>query len=322
MGIGGITSSNSMSAMQFSAADLKDQKSKSIQKEITDVQQKMQKLSSENELSVNEKENERKELKREKSSLDTKLKQHQDELLRSHKREIKLAELQEDRKPEEEKKADDKAETTEASSDTADEKKLPAEKQQAAQPRTIITQNEDGTVILKGAINQTEDSISTVPNKPVEETSTTAAAAEETEPEKDKTETEPTAEFRPTEKEMRAMVSADTSSKMADRMGMLVTKTNDGIAILKGEIKQDSYYGTDTELKESELKDMQKQQKREMAVQFSMLGEAGNAMKAAFDTESADSAAPNDTGKHFQVSGLSTPQDEQAAQQGFQVSIA
>lgn len=321
MGIGGITSSNGMSAMQFSATDLKDQKSKSIQKEITDVQQKMQKLSSENELSVNEKENERKELKREKSSLDTKLKQHQDELLRSHKREIKLAELQEDRKPEEEKKADDKVDTTEASSDTADEKKLPAEKQQAAQPGTIITQNEDGTVILKGAINQTEDSTSSVPNKPAEETSTAAAAAEETEPEKDETETEPTAEFRPTEKEMRAMVSADSSMQVANHIGTLVSKTNDGIAVLKSEIKQDDYRGTDTEGKQAELKDMQKQRQQEMAFQFTFLGDAAHTMKTA-DEDSEKNAAYSNAEKNFQVSGLSTPQEEQAAQQGFQVSIA
>lgn len=319
MGIGGISSSNSTSAMQFTPADLKDQKSQKLQKEITDVQQKMQKLSSENELSVSEKETERKELKREKSNLDTKLKQHQDELLRSHKREIKLAELREDRKPEEEEKAKDNVQAAEASSGAAIEKELPAEKQQAAQPGAIVTQSDDGTVILKGAITQAENNTAAQAN-PADEAS--EDATEEPEPEKEEPDTDPSADFRPTAREMQAMVSADTSTQTADRMGMLVAKTNDGIAILKGEIKQDSYSGTDTERKEAELKEMQKQRQREMAVQFSMLGEAGNAMKAAFDTESANSAAQDDTGKRFQVSGLHVPQDEQAAQMGFHVSIA
>ena len=323
MGIGGITSVNNMSVIQMPSTDLKDHKSKNIQNEITDVQQKIQKLSSENELSVNEKENERKKLQKEKSGLDNELKQHQEELLRSQKREAMLAELREAQNPSKDEDEDtiqtaqSPANTEEKENPTADERQS-----QPLQPGTVISENSDGKVILKEVMNQSEDNTSAAETKPAEETKETATAAEAAEPEEEETDTDPAAEFRPTANEMQALVSADTSSKMADRMGMLVTKTNDGIAILKGEIKQDSYYGTDTEQKEAELKDMQKQQKREMAVKFSMLGEAGNAMKAAFDTESADSAAPNDTGKHFQVSGLNVPQDEQAAQQGFQVSIA
>lgn len=323
MGIGGITSTNSMSVMQTPSTDLKDHKSKNIQNEITDVQQKLQKLSSENELSVNEKENERKKLQKEKSSLDNELKQHQEELLRSQKREAMLAEMREAQNPSKEEN-EDKIQTTQSPANTEEKENSAAGEQQAQtlQPGTVISESSDGKVILKEVMNPAKNNTDATETKPAEETKETAAAAEEQKPEEEETETNPTAEFRPTANEMQAMVSADTSSKMADRMGALVTKTDDGIAVLKGEIKQDSYYGTDTERKEAELKEMQKQQKREMAVQFSMLGEAGNAMKTAFDTESAGGTAPNDTGKHFQVSGLNVPQEEQAAQQGFQVSIA
>ena len=87
MGISGIASTNSMSVMQMSSTGLKDHKSKNIQNEITEVQQQIQKLSSAEELSANEKEDERKKLLKEKSSLDSELKQHQEELLRSQKRE-------------------------------------------------------------------------------------------------------------------------------------------------------------------------------------------------------------------------------------------
>ena len=63
MGIGRVTSTNNaMAVMQMTPADFKDQKSKNIQNEITNTQQQMQKLSSEEELSANEKTNERKKL--------------------------------------------------------------------------------------------------------------------------------------------------------------------------------------------------------------------------------------------------------------------
>lgn len=323
MGISGIASTNSMSVMQMPSTDLKDHKSKNIQNEITEVQQQLQKLSSTEELSANEKADERKKLQKEKSSLDNELKQHQEELLRSQKREAMLAELREAQNPSKEED-EDKIQVAQSPANTEETENPKAGEQQTQplQPGTVISESSDGKVILKEVMNQSEDNTSAAETKPTEETKEAAAAAEATEPEEEETDTDPVKEFRPTANEMQAMVSADTSSQMADRMGALVTKTNDGIALLKGEIKQDSYYGTDTEQKEAELKDMQKQRQREMAVQFSMLGEAGNAMQAAFDTESANTAAQNDTGKHFQVSGLNIPQDEQAAQQGFQVSIA
>lgn len=326
MGISGIASTNSMSVMQMTSADLKDHKSKNIQNEITEVQQQIQNLSSTEELSANEKADERKKLQKEKSSLDNELKQHQEELLRSQKREAMLAGLREAQNPVKKEEDEDGMTAAETSANNAEKENPAADGQQPQplQPGTVISQSSDGTVILKEVMNPTENnSASATETRSDEEPRETAAAAEAAEPGEKETGTDPAAEFRPTANEMQAMVSADTSSKIEDRMGMLITKTNDGIALLKGELKQDAYYGTDTERKEAELADMQKQQKREMAVQFSMLGEAGNAIQAAFDTESANSAAQNDTGKHFQVSGLSaSQQEEQALQQGFQVSIA
>ena len=109
MGIGSITSTNSMSVMQMTSSDLRDQKSKNIQNDITDAQQQMQKLASKEELSADEKANEKKKLQREISNLNTKLEQHQEELVRSHKREIMLAQLLEDREPAKEDTAEDEA---------------------------------------------------------------------------------------------------------------------------------------------------------------------------------------------------------------------
>lgn len=335
MGIGGVTSgNNSMSVMQMTPASLKDHKSKSIQNEITDVQQQIQKLSSEDELSVNEKTDERKKLQREKNSLDTELKQYQEELLRSQKREIRLAELQEQPNPEDEETKDQKAgsQASEAVSDTPEKESRPTDEKQPLQPGTIITQNSDGTVILKEALQQAESDDKAVENtqekgKPAiaAEASTAvekdvqAQAEEESE---DKESEDTTADTAFSDKQMQAMVSSDTSMKQAERMGTLVTKTEDGIAILKGEIKQDAYRGVDTGRKEAELKDMQNQREQEMGVQFALLGAGGHIMKSAAGSETVKDSNQEDVGKNFQVSGLNAPQDEQAAQERFHVAIA
>ena len=54
MGISSITSANSMSVMQMTGANSKVQKSKSIQNEITNAQQQIRKLSSQEDLSAEE----------------------------------------------------------------------------------------------------------------------------------------------------------------------------------------------------------------------------------------------------------------------------
>lgn len=302
MGISGIAlTGSSMSVMQTTSANVKDQKSKSIQNEITDVQQKLQKLSSENELSVNEKENERQKLQKEKSSLDNELKQHQEELLRSQKREAMLAELREAQNPSKEGNDEDEVQAAESPANTA-EKENPSAAGQSAQPLqpgTVISESSDGKVILKEVLNPAEDNTDSVQAKPADETREPAAAAEEPAPEEEETDTDPANEFRPTVREMQSMVSADSSMEIASRQGTLVTKTDDGIAVLKGEIKQDEARGVDTERKQAELKEMQKQKQQEMAAQFSMLGAAGSAMQAAMDPSASVTAAQSGTERNF-----------------------
>lgn len=323
MSIGGITSTNSsMSAMQMTPASLKDYKSKSIQNEITEVQQKIQKLSSEDELSLNEKADEKKKLQKEKSGLDTKLKQHQEELLRSQKRETRLAELQEQQNPskaEAEGKTQDSSQAAGETANTADR-----ESQQPLQPGTVITQNSDGTVILKEVLQQSESADKAAENmqagnKQTGETEAAAAIEKETQPQ---SEEETSADTTLSDKQIHAMVSSNISMRQADHMGTLVTKTEDGISVLKGEIKQDAYRGANTEKKQAELDDMQNRLAREMNAQFTLLGEAGRTMTSANDPEAVKAQPQKDTEKNFQVSGLNVPQDEQAAQERFHVSIA
>lgn len=306
-----------MSVTQMTASGLKDQKSKSIQSEITNVQQQMQKLSSKEDLTANEKTKEQKKLKKEISSLNTELKQHQEELRRSQKREIMMAQLQEDTEPEKEKKAENITQQTETSADTQD-KNLPADDQQAANQGTVITQNSDGTVILKEAVNQSKSPDTNTENKRTDETKEDGINRIEAET----TDNDMAADTNLSVREMHAMVSADSSVKQAGHLGTIVARTRDGIAILKGEINQDEGRGIDTERKKAELEKMQKQEQRAMAFQFSILGDANDTIKSAAETNaSLKDNIQTKTENTFYVSGLNTPQEEQTAQQQFYVSF-
>lgn len=315
MGIGSIASTTRMAVVQTAPTDLKDQKSKSIQSKISDVEQQIRKLSSEEDLSVNEKANEKKKLQKEEADLSTKLKQHQEELLRSQKRDLMLAEMQEEQAPTEEENAEDKIQSKETSSDAADKKDLSTDAQQTAQPGTVITQNSDGTVILKEIMNPVEN-LNTDTAKPVDEVKEEAIRAKETK----ETDDEAGTDTNLSGTELQAMVSADVSLQQADYQGTVIAKTEGGIAILKGEIKQDAYRGDNTERKQAELEKMQKQSQREQAFQFSILGEADDAMKSAAETNGAAKGNP-DTENTFYISGLSAPQEEQASHQRFYVSF-
>ncbi len=185
------------------------------------------------------------------------------------------------------------------------------------QPGTVSTQNSDGTVILKEVLHRTAD------DKEAQDQQAVKAKEEMDAKKAEKAEDVDTmTDTALSDREVQAFVSADSSMQQADRQGMHVTKTNGDIAVLRGEMKQDGYYGTDTERKQAALNDMQKQRTREMSFQFSLLGEADNALQAASETNApAGNAAQANAERTFHVSGLNTSPEEQA-QQGFQVSIA
>lgn len=316
MGIGSITSTNRLSVIQTMPTDVKDQKSKSIQNKISDVEKQIRKLSSEEDLSVNEKEHEKKKLQKEESDLNTKLKQHQEELLRTQKREIMLAEMLDEQEPAKEDDKEDKIQFIETSSDTVNPQNLPADGQQTAQPGTIITQNSDGTVILKEVMTPDRNLDSDTESRPVDAIKEEAIVEEET---KSTEEEETRDENRPGE-DMQTMVSSDSSLQQASRQETVIAKIKDGIAILKGEIKQDENRGVDTERKQAELEKMKQQQQRATAFQFAVLGEANDAMKSAAETNGVVKNKA-DTENTLYISGLSTPQEEQASQQRFYVSF-
>lgn len=322
MGIGGVTSSNSMSYMQMTAASAPDAKSKNIEDQITDVEREMQKVSSDADLSYTEKTDERKTLQKEKSSLNTKLEQRQEELLRSQKRESMLAELRENQKPKKEEDKENDLQAKEVSSDTAAEtnEAAAADETQAQSQSAVIANTGDGTVILKeeakpneaqGIVSEKEQAVEAKKEDVVEKEIKTAESDTDT-------------EVRPSSDEMRAMVSADTSAQLASRQGTIIAKTEDGIAILKGEIAQDERRGVNTERKQAELDKMEKQEERATAFQFSVLGNAMNTMKSATETNVAgiEKTQEDNTENNAYTTAIRASQEEQAMQQRFQVSIA
>lgn len=318
MGIGSVTSMNPMSGIQMPMTSSTDSKTKSIKNEITDKQQQLRALSSKEELSVNEEMNERKKLQKEISGLNTELKQHQEEFLKSQKREIRMAELRENMKPAKEETSEDKIQTDEKSPDKADETNLPADKLPADQPGTVITKNGDDMVILKGKANQDEKQGIDTEEKPAEETKEEVIA-----------EKEPDSINRDTDaglsgKETRALVSADISVEQANRQGTVIARIRNGIAILKDTISQDEKQGIDTEKKQAELEKMEKQEQRASTFQFSLLGEANSTMQSAAGTgvSGAQNGTQTNTANNAFINALkSSQQEEQAALQRFQVSF-
>lgn len=315
MGINSISSRNSMSGMQMAAAGSANPKMKSVQKEISEAKQQLQKLSAKEDLSAAEKSNERKRLQKKISDLNTELEQHREEFLRSQKRESMLAEMRENQKPAKENPSEAETQTDGASLNGTAEKTLPADGQQAVQPGTVIAKTNDGTVIFKGTAAQAENS-GVYTEKKQDEKAGVLDAVEETKILDRETTADVTGTGLPGEK-MHALVSADASMQLASRQGTIVTDTRDGIAILKGEMKLDEQRGTDTERKQAELKEMRKRERRAMAFQFSMFGEANGTMQSAASPNTA--GIKDDTQVITDNNTLHRPQEEAA--QRLYVSI-
>lgn len=317
MGIGSVTSTNNIPSMQMVSAASTDPKIKSIQNEITDTKQQMQKLSSKDELSANEKANERKKLQKEISDLNAELKQHQEELRKTQKREIMMAELREEQDPSKKETSEDKIQAAQDSLDQADAKNPPSDSQQTESQGTVIASSSDGTVILKPETNQVEG-LSTDTEK---EQADKAKEEDITENDPEPVDSDTAADSIPSREEMYAKVSADSSVQQAERQGTIIARTRDGIAILKGEMKLDELYGTNTERKEAEVEKMEQKEQKAVTFQFSILGEANNAMKSAVE---ANVSGVNDTAENnaYLNAVRLSQNEEQAAQQRFYVSFS
>lgn len=340
MGIGNI--SNNMSGMPMAMTGVSDAKNKKIQNEITGVQQEMRALSSKEELSVTEKENERKTLRKKITSLNTELKQHEEEFLKSQKREIMMSKLQDNMGLAKEETAKDQ--TNGAALDKAAEKRPESQKTgidekgakpselemdakkelsqsenaatssavtSAQQPRdlqgTVISRTKDGVVILKDDAKQ---------NMPQSEEAKSADTSEKaTKP------LDPESGRGLSRREIHEIVSADASVQQADRQETVIARIQGGIAILKGEIKQDEIRGIDTEQKQAELKKMEQREERAQTFQAPVFGESNTPMKPAAKTGETPNSTQLHTENNTYVRAFQLNQEMQASQQRFYISL-
>ena len=315
MRVGNITSMNSMSSLQTTMAGSTDIKSKNIQNEIDDIQQQMQKLSSKEELSADEKADERKEFQREISNLNTELERHREEFLRSQKREIMMEELLKDEKPTKKDAiiADDDKVTEQSNQDISAAASANTSAQQADYQGTVIVKNSDGIVILKGAMSQDEKYGIDEEQKQIGEIDEEEAAEKDTKTKEDDKDT------GLSHKEINAMISADVSMQQANRQGTVIARISEGVAILNGEMNQDEKRGENIDKKQEELEKLEEREEKARIFQFSVLGNANSTMKASVETENSGMQADTENNAFIHASKFA--QEEQESQQRFYVSI-
>lgn len=85
---------------------------------------------------------------------------------------------------------------------------------------------------------------------------------------------------------MRAMISADSSMKLADAQGSTITQMEGRAGVLESEIKMDKSRGASTQKKEEELADLQEKTLEATASQMNALADAGEALKEATAADS------------------------------------
>lgn len=229
MGIEGVRAAEGFAGSQAKAAEAVDAVSKGIQNEIENVQRKKQSLSSEEDISVEEKVKKRKELQQELRSLNAKLRQHQAEVRRERQKEAAAEELRaENGRDAEEKKAD-----------------LEADGKQKANPN--------------GAGGQEQKAGAAERKDPKEKEGDVKGVREEQEKAR---------EAGMSGDEVRRFVAAGAAVEQNRKQGSIIARMEGGIVILKGEIDLDEVREEDTEKKRVELKEQEERLRQAEAMQL------------------------------------------------------
>lgn len=96
---------------------------------------------------------------------------------------------------------------------------------------------------------------------------------------------------------MQAMISADSSIKLAKAQGSMAVHMEGKAGVLESEIKMDKGRGADTEKKEEELADLQEKAQALSTVQVSTLADAGKRMEEAAKADSKTEVAETKSDK-------------------------
>lgn len=112
---------------------------------------------------------------------------------------------------------------------------------------------------------------------------------------------------------MRAMISAASAVKQAEKLGSVAGRMEGRAAVLKAEIKTDTALGGDTREKEKELAEMEQKAAQAGTSQISMLGDAGKTMEKATEEE-------REEGKEIAVEEKKEKEKEEREQRSGRVS--
>lgn len=97
-------------------------------------------------------------------------------------------------------------------------------------------------------------------------------------------------------KEMESAAVMDSAMERTVRQGQVIARIKDGIAILKGEIRQDKSRGIDVEEKQTELRRQEEKLQRASASQASILTEVHKAVKDAAEIRLNEAKGNSQTG--------------------------
>ncbi len=267
MAINSISALGSASGGQMAKSQPIDTVSKGIKDEISLMQRKLQDVSSKEHMSSEEKMKKRQEIQQKISSLNNKLRQHQSEVGKEKRKkiladEMKAESVQKDKKQTDkvsaEEKRTGKVQQEEKRADGVRTDKAGVAKTQTDREKLGRTQPEEkqtGKVQMDG-----EQDVKTSAEKPAESYGEKADAGL-------------------TRRGMRAISTANAAVERADYQGTVVAQIEGGIAILKGEIKQDEFRGENVEYKQTELAKQEDRAMQAAASRYSVLGEARQAMQ-------------------------------------------
>lgn len=245
MGISGVSAAGSMPVGQIAQPQPVDSVSRNIQNEIMVVQQKMQKLSSDESISIEEKVKKRQEFQKEISSLNARLRQHQAELSQQQRKEALKAQSQED-----------------------ENRDHAAGKGRVSGEKSVESQTEDDKASKAAGDNQKQtDAV-----QRDEEGKTQPGSADRVNTNK--------VDNGLSSQGMEAIASADASMERAVQQGAVVTRIEGGVVVLKAEISQDQARNTDVQYKEKELEEQEERARRAALSQGAVLGEANQTVRA------------------------------------------
>lgn len=267
--IGNTASVRSISAVQKQGVKPVDTERKSIEKDISDVEQQKQAFSSKEDIPVDEKMKRRQELQQELSSLKTKLRMSEAEASKESQKEA-MADEQSAVKGTE---ADGESRAAQAVKEAAAEAK---EKEEASKKEAAKAEKKEAQIQrMKEIASQGTAEKTDAQKKDADQTKVGEAVAGKTgtdgsgideraaktgvaeDDKKTDTNQDKGQISGFSKREMQSMISEDEAAKRAKQQGTIVARLENDIVILKGEIKQDEDRGGDVTKKKEELKEQE-----------------------------------------------------------------